>query len=72
MLRDDYVAAIKEAGFEEVEVLEENQFATATMLDAVRNDPTMSTFIEEAGVSDEDIKNIAKMIVSIKVKGTKA
>jgi ubiquinone/menaquinone biosynthesis C-methylase UbiE len=72
MLRDDYVGAIKAAGFDEVEVLEENQFATATMLDAVRNDPTMSAFIEEAGVSDEDIRNVAKTIVSIKVKGTKA
>jgi SAM-dependent methyltransferase len=72
MLRDDYVAAIKEAGFAEVEVLEETPFATVAMLDAVRNDPTMSAFIEESGVSDEDIKNIAKMIVSVKVKGSKA
>lgn len=72
MLRDDYLQAIRDAGFDNVEVLDETRFASDVMIDAAQADPTVKALIEESGATREDIENIAGMVVSVKVKGTKA
>ena len=72
MLRDDYLGAIKDAGFTDVEILDESRFASDVMIDAAQADPMVKALIEESGATREDIENVAGMVVSVKVKGTKA
>ena len=72
MLKDDYLAAIKAAGFDEVEILDETIFPTQFVRSMVENDPMVKAFVEESGKSMEELAEIGKTIVSVKVKGTKA
>ncbi len=72
MLRDDYLQAIRDAGFGDVEVLGESRFASDAMIDAAQADPTVKALIEDSGATREDIENVAGMVLSVKVKGTKA
>lgn len=71
MLKDDYVAAIKNAGFTDVEVLGEATFPAEMIASAAANDPTIKALVEESGAGAEELDKIAKSIVSVKVKGTK-
>jgi len=72
MLKDDYLAAIKAAGFDEVEILDETVFPTQFVRSMVENDPMVKAFVEESGKSMEELAEIGKTVVSVKVKGTKA
>ncbi len=67
MMKGDYLAAIRDAGFQEVEVLDETFFP----IDFVANDPTAKAVIDKMGVEIEDIRDIANSGVSIKVRGIK-
>jgi SAM-dependent methyltransferase len=72
MLREDYLDAIRGAGFVDVEVLEESRFASEAMIDAAQADPMVKALIEESGATREDLESIAAMVQSVKIKGTKA
>jgi ubiquinone/menaquinone biosynthesis C-methylase UbiE len=66
-LKNDYLNAIKDAGFKEVKVLEETVFPTGAMLE----DPDVKTIIKKARISPAKARSIASAIVSIKVAANK-
>jgi 3,4-dihydroxy-2-butanone 4-phosphate synthase len=65
--KNDYLEAIKAAGFKEVKVVNETVFLTGSMAD----DPSVKAIIEEAQISPAQVKKIAPSIVSIKVSASK-
>ncbi len=67
MLKDEYIGAIKGAGFEDIEIAGETSFPA----EAATSDPTVKALVEESGLSAEDLSGLAESIVSIKVKAAK-
>lgn len=64
-LRDDYLASIRSAGFEEVKVIDESPFS----LDCVASDPTGRSVLD--GLPDGELKEVEGTITSIKVRAVK-
>ena len=67
MMKDEYLATIRGAGFQEVKILDETVFP----IECVANDPTAKAIIDKMNLSGEKIKDIAHSVVSIKVQGMK-
>jgi len=67
MMRDEYIEAIREAGFGEVKIVDETVFP----IELMANDPTAQAIINELDITTEDIKDIENSVVSIKVQGIK-
>ncbi len=67
MLKNDYLTTIKEAGFQEVKVLDETLFP----IDCITNDPTAKAVIDKLNITQEDIVNFSDSVVSIKVQALK-
>ena len=67
MMKDEYTEAIREAGFQEVKILDETVFPFEYMA----NDPTAKAIINEMNLPEAKIKDIANSVVSIKVQGMK-
>jgi len=67
MLKDDYVGAIRKAGFQEVKIIDEAPFP----IDCIANDPTAKAIIKEMNIPPEEINDIADAVLSIKVQGIK-
>jgi len=67
LMKDDYLETIGEAGFQEVQVLDETLFP----IDCIANDPTVKAIINKVKATKEDIKNIENSVASIKVQGIK-
>lgn len=65
LLKEDYLSAIRSAGFEDIEVKEEKQFAAGFEA----TDPIVRSIVEQSGLSPEQIKDLAKSVVSISVEG---
>jgi hypothetical protein len=63
-MKDDYLKTIKEAGFQDVRILDEMLYP----LDYVTDDSTIRTIIDKMGTKREDIEN---SVASIKVKAIK-
>jgi SAM-dependent methyltransferase len=68
MLRDAYLGAIRDAGFGEVEVVGESNFP----LEAMTNDPTVGALVEQSNLPMDELLDIARSVVSVKVLGKKA
>ena len=68
MLKDEYIEVIREAGFHEVEIIDETVFP----IEYMANDPTAKAIIEDLDMPIEKIKEIGNSVVSIKVQGMKA
>jgi arsenite methyltransferase len=66
-MKDRYLSLIKDAGFEQVKVIEENCFPIENMV----NDPTAQAIVKTSRMSPEKIKEIANSVASIKVSGIK-
>lgn len=66
-LKDDYLSAIKKAGFQKVKVIDETTFPA----DFLDNDPIAHVIIENLKTSPERVKEAVSSVVSIKVSGTK-
>jgi len=66
-MKDSYLNAIKSAGFNEVNVVDE----TAFPLDCMTNDPTGQAILQSLKGSDEEIKKVEDSISTIKVIGIK-
>jgi arsenite methyltransferase len=66
-LKDQYLGAVKQAGFEEVKVIDEFSFGTEFMA----NDPTGQTILKDEKVSLDDLKKLGKAVRSIKVSAIK-
>ena len=67
VLKSDYIDAITDAGFVDVKVIDESQVAVDSWL----NDPFARSLIKSLGLSDEQAKDIAGSVVSIKLEGRK-
>ncbi len=67
ILKDNYMDAIKKAGFKDIKVMDESHYPVELMA----NDPTANAVIENFKISSEEVKEIANSVVSIKVYGVK-
>ncbi|MQY70109.1 MAG: arsenite methyltransferase, partial [Firmicutes bacterium] len=67
MMRDEYLGAIKAAGFQEVRIIDETSFP----IDWMANDPTAKAIMENLNLPPEKVKEIASSVTSIKVRGIK-
>lgn len=67
MLKEAYLEMIKEAGFQNVKIVDENIFS----LEYLANDPAIQAIIGELNLTGEVITDIASSIVSVKVNGVK-
>jgi SAM-dependent methyltransferase len=67
ILRDDYLGAIRAAGFQEVRIVDETSFPIQLMA----NDPTARAILEELRIPLEKAEDVASSVVSINVYGVK-
>jgi SAM-dependent methyltransferase len=67
MQKDEYIRAIKAAGFEEIRIIDEVSFP----LECMANDPTAKAIIENLKAPIEKAKEVANSVASIKVYGVK-
>jgi len=65
--KEEYLGYIKQAGFQNVEVINETSFP----MELVANDPTATKVIENLKISAERLKDLSGSVVSIKVYGVK-
>jgi len=66
-MKDRYLQMIKEAGFQEVKIIEENYFPVENMA----NDPTAQAIAKTKEIPAEKLKKIANTVASVKVSGVK-
>ncbi|MGB3860503.1 MAG: arsenite methyltransferase [Candidatus Aminicenantaceae bacterium] len=67
LLKEDYIAVIKNAGFQDVGIIDETSFPA----DYINTDPIVESIKEYISVTPEKIKEVARSVVSIKVSGNK-
>jgi arsenite methyltransferase len=67
MMKDDYLGAISEAGFRDVEIADETRFP----LEMAANDPTVAAICCESSMRPEDLAETAGTILSLKVQAVK-
>ncbi|MCX9012108.1 MAG: arsenite methyltransferase [Candidatus Methanoperedens sp.] len=67
VMRDEYLKAIRDAGFRDVKVMDETHYP----VDRMANDPTAKAIIEDFNIPDRALKGIAESVVSIRVQGKK-
>jgi len=67
IMKDEYIETMKEAGFQEVKIIEETHFP----IEYMANDPTAKAVIENSSIPVEKVKEIAHSVASIKVYGIK-
>ncbi len=67
IIRDEYIEAIKAAGFQEVGIIDEASFP----IECLANDPTAKAIIENLKIPPEEVKEVASSVTSIKVYGVK-
>jgi len=67
MMKDDYIEAVKKAGFRGVRIVDEIFFP----IECIANDPTAKAIINKMNIPSEEIKDLANSVLSIKVQGIK-
>jgi hypothetical protein len=67
MKKEEYLKAIKAAGFEKVKVIGESIFP----LDCFVDDPAAEVIMTELKITTEQVKDISASIASVKVQGLK-
>ncbi len=67
LMKAEYLDTITGAGFQDVQVLDEAIFP----IDYMANDPTAQAIIKELNLPEEEIKDTANSVASIKVRGIK-
>ncbi|MDH5687785.1 MAG: arsenite methyltransferase [Candidatus Bathyarchaeota archaeon] len=67
IMRDEYIAAIEAAGFQDVRIIDEVSFP----IDCMINDPTAEAIMENLEIPPEKVKAIGASIISVKVRGIK-
>ena len=67
MKKQDYLAAMGSAGLKGIEIAEENAFP----LDYIISDPSVGKMIDDLQIKKETLDEVAKSVVSIRVKATK-
>jgi arsenite methyltransferase len=66
-LKEQYLEAVKQAGFKDVKVIDESSFGT----DFMANDPTGQAILQDEKVSRDDLKKLGRAVRSIKVSAVK-
>ena len=67
IMKEEYLDAIKDAGFQKVRILQEKRFP----LELMANDPTAKAIVNELNISEKDLKGLSRSVVSITVEGKK-
>ncbi len=67
IMKDEYIEAIKEAGFREVRVIDETSFP----VECIVNDPTAKAIMNKTNMPLEKLQEIGNSVMSIKVEGKK-
>ena len=67
LLKAEYLDTITGAGFQDVQILDEAIFP----IDCMANDPTAQAVIKKLNLPEEEIKDTANSVASIKVRGIK-
>ncbi|TKJ41918.1 arsenite S-adenosylmethyltransferase, partial [Candidatus Aerophobetes bacterium Ae_b3b] len=68
MMRDEYLGAIKTAGFQELRIIDETSFP----IEYMANDPTAKAIMENLNIPPEKVKEIANSVISIKIYAVKS
>jgi arsenite methyltransferase len=66
-MKNEYVKAIKSAGFKQVNIVDETSFSA----DYAPNDPIVQTLANDSGISQADLKKLGSSIKSVKVHAVK-
>jgi SAM-dependent methyltransferase len=66
-MKNKYLQMMKDAGFREVEVVEENYFP----VENIASDPTVHEIVKTSRVAAEEARKIATTVASVKVRATK-
>ncbi|MFC1931243.1 arsenite methyltransferase [Chloroflexota bacterium] len=67
VMKDEYLGMIREAGFQEVNIIDESVFP----IECMANDPTAKAIIDKVNLPEDKIKDTANSVSSIKVQGIK-
>jgi len=67
IMKDEYIDAIKAAGFEKVRIIDETPFP----IECMTNDPTAKAIIENLKIPLEEVEEISSSVLSIKIHGVK-
>jgi ubiquinone/menaquinone biosynthesis C-methylase UbiE len=67
MLKDDYLGAVKAAGFKDVKVTEEATFP----IESMANDPTAQVIMKEMKITPAKVKELGQAVLSVKVQAVK-
>jgi arsenite methyltransferase len=67
IMRDEYLEAIKEVGFQEVRIVDETSFP----IDCLANDPTAVAVIKDSKIPPQKVEEATRSVISIKVYGVK-
>ncbi len=67
VMKDEYIEAIKSAGFQDVKIIGETSFP----IECLDNDPTVKAVTEGLNISPEKLREVTGSVVSIKVYGIK-
>lgn len=67
MMKDDYIGAIKSAGFRNIRIMDETTFP----IELIESDPTVKTVIDNLKIPREILKELASSAVSIKIHAVK-
>lgn len=67
ILKEQYINAIKRAGFQDIKIIDESSFP----IDCMANDPTAKAIVENLKISPDHIEETANSVISIKVSGLK-
>jgi hypothetical protein len=66
-LKEDYLATIREAGFQDVEIIDQSKFSSV----CIGDDPIIQPVLENWGVTPEQVVEAVNSVVSIKVSAIK-
>jgi SAM-dependent methyltransferase len=67
IMKDDYINEIKNAGFQDVTIVEESSFS----FDCMENDSTAQAIMDDCCSSEDVIQSVGNIIASIRVSGCK-
>jgi arsenite methyltransferase len=67
MRKDDYVNAIKKAGFEEVTIVSESHFPA----ELIASQPVIKEFVDKMNIPFEELRDIGESVVSMKIAAKK-
>jgi arsenite methyltransferase len=68
VLKEDYIEAMKNAGFNNIEILEESKFP----IDVLTVNPKVMEIVKQMNIQTKMLKDIANSVVSIKIRAYKS